>query len=1172
MSRTRKRIEDDEEEAFDDSGDASSSKNKRKRREPLSSIGNGHLESASPDEAAIKSDDDDEEHDQVEPDAPAPSFGKPKVKGREQAEGALHSDVASNANRSASFDEEEEEGLEEEGDDDEGSDDDVQVRSAQNWQASHGKNVAEMGVIEKVELTNFMCHNRLTVSLGPQTNFIIGHNGSGKSAILTGITIALGGNALSTDRGKSLKSFVKEGKTGAIVELTLKNRGSEAFKPEEYGRSIIIERRINADGGGGWKIKSAKGRVVSTKRDELNALCDHANIQVDNPLNVLSQDQARQFLSDSRTSEKYHFFLRGTQLTQLAHEYSVIQSNIEKIAVVVKQKEEVVPDLKNAAAEAIARYEAVKKQREQHARLAEIKDLIVWAKVAEKERRLEQAVHALIDGEKRLGKQEAKLQEAQNALEQANNEISDLEALLNEDKDREAPLVEQVKRLREQMKSHRADMKGVKAQEQQLNDQFSRQTAVIEDLQVRIEREAQRMSDGNRAKRKELAHTLQEAEDGRKETERRQVELNDELRQLQQTIGAAAQRETEAKGRQDALRRQVDEAAYLCQRLGQARGNRMVAYGANVPALVRAIEAEKRWRVRPVGPIGLHLKLKDMSWAPVLESVIGNTLNAFCVTNHADRQLLEQIKQRTGNATIPTLTMRDTAIDFSSGESDPDVRTILRVLDIDNDFVLHQLVNAVHIERSALVERRVDGDALMRSGKRNVHVCFSKDMFRISGGQKGSSTQTLNAHTGPMRLSANVEAQLSIAKKKQAEVDQQLQQANAELRTAVDELKKLEARRVAIKREIPTLAKQARKHAEDEQRISDQMREDQPSSVAALEQAKEEAKEQLENIKQEFSTVQVRKEGIEGQLQPLEEEMDAAKSKLEEFEEERRSTMPRMTATVQGRVVAQKNMQHWEKEIRVQKGNNERLSEASLQVQEQVDVLTAQASEVAPDRPEIELTADEYIRQADALEKNLERARRETGHSVESVIADVNAAKRALESAQSELADFKLAVKHLSAAITLRQETWTSFRRSIASRARGLFTHHLAMRGYTGSLDFDHKGEKLHLLVQTEDSTQKRDKDPKSLSGGEKSFSTICLLLSLWEAIGCPIRCLDEFDVFMDAVNRKISMKMMIDAAKSTQGVQYILISPQSMASVTLGESTRVIKLQDPERNQTTLT
>lgn len=37
----------------------------------------------------------------------------------------------------------------------------------------------------------------------------------------------------------------------------------------------------------------------------------------------------------------------------------------------------------------------------------------------------------------------------------------------------------------------------------------------------------------------------------------------------------------------------------------------------------------------------------------------------------------------------------------------------------------------------------------------------------------------------------------------------------------------------------------------------------------------------------------------------------------------------------------------------------------------------------------------------------------------------------------------------------------------------------------------------------------------KSLSGGEKSFSTICLLLSLWDNMTVPFRALDEFDVFM---------------------------------------------------------
>lgn len=73
------------------------------------------------------------------------------------------------------------------------------------------------------------------------------------------------------------------------MTISLKNQGEEAYKPQTYGKSIVITRRFKKDGSSSYKIKSKDGKVISSKREELSAICDHMNIQVDNPMNVLTQ-------------------------------------------------------------------------------------------------------------------------------------------------------------------------------------------------------------------------------------------------------------------------------------------------------------------------------------------------------------------------------------------------------------------------------------------------------------------------------------------------------------------------------------------------------------------------------------------------------------------------------------------------------------------------------------------------------------------------------------------------------------------------------------------------------------------------------------------------------------------------------------------------------------------
>lgn len=47
------------------------------------------------------------------------------------------------------------------------------------------------------------------------------------------------------------------------------------------------------------------GKVVSTKREELNHILDQFNIQVDNPVAILNQDTSRCFLHSKSATDKY---------------------------------------------------------------------------------------------------------------------------------------------------------------------------------------------------------------------------------------------------------------------------------------------------------------------------------------------------------------------------------------------------------------------------------------------------------------------------------------------------------------------------------------------------------------------------------------------------------------------------------------------------------------------------------------------------------------------------------------------------------------------------------------------------------------------------------------------------------------------------------------------------
>jgi chromosome segregation ATPase len=296
-----------------------------------------------------------------------------------------HSAVSELQSASESGEDEGDHEILEDNDQQEAADD---YRATQILQTQTEKSVvnspAENGIIETVVCINFMCHTKLHVTLGSSVNFIIGHNGSGKSAVLTAITLCLGGKATSTNRGASLKSFIKEKTESSTLIVKLKNQG-DGYQQEQYGNSIIVERTFTRSGSSGFKLKSAAGRVISTKRSDLEEICDFFALQIENPLNVLSQDNARAFLNQSTPADKYKFFLKGVQLEQLDHDYQLLEGTLHRTNETLISKKEDVDALQQRAKAARDKLESHEKNETIRGKQFLLQKQMTWVQVVDEE-------------------------------------------------------------------------------------------------------------------------------------------------------------------------------------------------------------------------------------------------------------------------------------------------------------------------------------------------------------------------------------------------------------------------------------------------------------------------------------------------------------------------------------------------------------------------------------------------------------------------------------------------------------------------------------------------------------------------------------------------------------------------------------------------------------------
>ncbi|KAJ4348513.1 Structural maintenance of chromosomes protein 6 [Didymosphaeria variabile] len=515
--------------------------------------------------------------------------------------------------------------------------------------ATHVDNTpAENGIIEEIGCINFMCHEQLTVRLGPLINFIIGHNGSGKSAVLTALTLCLGGKATATNRGQSLKSFIKAGKDWSTLFVKIKNQGSGAYKPDQFGDSIIVERHFTQNSTSGFKLKDRNGRIVSTKKSELEDIIDHFGLQTDNPLNVLTQDMARQFLNDSNAKEKYKFFLKGTQLETLDRDYSQIQQELEEQMAKHQTLDKDVKELERIYSRLEKKAQAARGLEKLRADETKLERQAAWSFVANTEVELADCENKISELSSTLEQRQVDADTASEKFARHDKAVNDATMAVEECQAELQPARDEEKEANANFAEARKKLIEFKNNERSVVGAINKTKKSMQDTQSQIDEQKERraLADGGLHEQK-----ARELEDAKAAYEQRKAAWENHDQALPALNRDSQDAKEHLKQTMTFLEDKKREETHILEkirRLEQGQGNWFDSYrnGNNLEKLLRALQDDRRFRARPVGPIGRYVELKHPRWSSVLEQQLGGALNAFVVTNKADHAILSEMMRK----------------------------------------------------------------------------------------------------------------------------------------------------------------------------------------------------------------------------------------------------------------------------------------------------------------------------------------------------------------------------------------------------------------------------------------------------------------------------------------------------------------------------------------------
>ncbi|BES95460.1 Structural maintenance of [Nesidiocoris tenuis] len=1010
-----------------------------------------------------------------------------------------------------------------------------------------------VGKVVRVRLVNFMCHSNLVFTFGDKVNFISGRNGSGKSAILTALVVGLGGRMSDTNRGTSIAKLLKNGEQRGSIEITLSNHGALAYEEEKYGREITIVRTFT-DSSSTYKTLSEKGEVVSTKKSEIQLILMSFNIQVSNPVAILNQDTARTFLSRMQPKELYTLFRKGTLLDEIENRLEELANfKLPRLQALVRQKK----NAANESAQDLVRYvEAHKKRKklcEHQNECARTERLLSWAYVAKLEQKMAET-------EAQKLRVEANIDQLRESMESREGAETTLKTKLAADEQQLNEVVSQIEEVEQ----------GNVAFEQEMNKWKTQLTNKVHDvkkLQKKIHSETERC--------KQLQSEIDnsqcrsaEVEAKRAEILKQRAELRKRLEELIAVVSTTETHKQQVSDTVDNIRKNYEQSerfanntlmsinhkkAYL-NGLEKAK-DELHVFSEWMPSLVAAIErahSQRAFDKKPLGPFGRYIKLIDESWGPAVERYLGDFVFSFAVSCARDAAVMKKIFDRcsiptTSRPPVIVTSFENKVYDISRTEvSHPRYLNLFRSVQISDPVVANILIDLIQPDTVLLVPTSRETYPLADDARNvplNCKTFINKDGTRVYPAPL-YRIFSLRVSERSRYLQVSPEQVIRITKAEIERLQQDYRNAKKESETRGLQLRDEQSKFDQLKKELYQLQ---RKKSACEIKLEEfeqmELPETNDDGILAADLAYrmdllDTAKGELEERIREKDEIAEKLKGMDGSAQ----EKNAQREELQKKVLEIKKVIEKVKQDLRK---YNTNHNHFKEGLKVEMMRKVRIDEKIDQLRKSLDEALRTANGLSPEREQSDESMEQLEKKMTDLRYTIRALEREVAADRPPEIEDFAARE---EKHKQTMKGLVSVTKAFQAMLEEQQQLKVHLRnmtRIVGQSTQEIFKDILARRSFVGDIKIDEEKKELALIVKA-DPTVKAKTVISTLSGGERSYSMVAFLLSIWRSMSIPFYILDEFDVYMDEVNRQLVMELLMFHARQSSANQFVFLTPHA--------------------------